>query len=61
METLFYIYDRTSNSPSIAFVFDESGEIIHTNENCMNFPTQEQANTLIKEKGWESWAGVIEF
>lgn len=59
MDTKFYIIDYTSNSPSTAVVMDESGEIVHTFENCMSFDTYEQAQALINKKGWD-WASVCE-
>lgn len=55
----FYIIDATSNHPGITFVFDESGQTIHTEENCICFKTQKEAQDLIDKKGWD-WAGIME-
>lgn len=59
MPKKYYIIDATSNDPAITFVADESGETIHTEENCIFFDTEKKAQELIDRKGW-SWAGIME-
>ena len=55
-----YIIDATSNEDGFVFVMDEFGETGHTNENCIYFETEEEAEELIARKGWGDWAAVIE-
>ncbi len=55
----YYIIDASSNDPAITYVMDESGETCHTDENCMCFDSEKEAQDMIKRQGWGGWAGVI--
>ena len=55
----FYIIDASSNEDGFVFVMDEFGETGHTNENCISFDTEEEAQELIDRKGWD-WADTTE-
>ena len=55
----FFIIDASSNDDGLVFVMDEFGETGHTNENCISFDTEEEAQELIDRKGWD-WADSIE-